>query len=290
MPTVRVVFDTNIFSNQNFESLEKSPLRRLFLRKRVLPVYGHVFVEETLRAYGSEGKREQLVKKWLPFVISTCESICNDFNGIFHEELVCGRGPRTCTLLRKRNYDRFKSNLANVPLDGTWRAWHASQAERDRDDAKRNAQREISKEVRAEVSQWKQAIGYRASKHGVPDLKRYLEAELIPAGRELLPALVRAKASGAIADRWAKNPRFYPYFTTFVRDMLYIAFHAMTRPNASLDLNAQADLNIMSHLLNSEILVTNEQGFMRTAFEDLWKEKGKLLMSGPEFFEYLERL
>ncbi len=58
---VRVVFDTNIFSLDNFESLEKSPLRRLFAIRRVVPIYGHVFIEETLRAYGAAGKRDFLV-------------------------------------------------------------------------------------------------------------------------------------------------------------------------------------------------------------------------------------
>jgi hypothetical protein len=290
MRAIRVVFDTNIFSNKSFDALEQSPLRRLFLQKRVLPVYGHVFVEETLRAYGSEGKREQLINKWLPFVIDTCESICNDFDGIFHEELVCGRGTHARILLRKRDYERFKSSLINIPLDGTWRAWKASHFERERDNEKRNAQRELSKEVRAEVTQWKQENRYRPNTHGIPDLKQYLRKELIPAGREFLSKLVPAKNVGAVADMWARNPWFYPYFTTLVRDMLYISFYAMTRPNAPLDINAQADLNVMSHLLNAEILVTDEQGFMRTAFDDLWKENGKVCMSGTQFMQYLERL
>ena len=70
--------------------------------------------------------------------------------------------------------------------------------------------------------------------------------------------------------------------------MLYMAFYASTKPNSVLDLNAQADLNVMAHLLHGDVLVSNEQGFLRTAFHDLWKPRGKVLMTGPEFLEYLE--
>lgn len=286
MNPVRVVFDSNIFSVDNFDSLEESPLRRLFASRRVFPIYGHVFIEETLRAYGSAGKRDFLVTRWLPFVVATCDRICNDFNSIFHEELVRGRGPHARKFMSRRDYERFKESLLYIPLDGTWHAWHASKAERDVEDGKRTAQREISKEIRAEVVDWKKAIGYQPAKHGLPNFENYVQIEIDHAGRAFISTLIKAKNTREIADRWVRYKHFYPYFTEFVRNMLYMAFYAMTRPNAPIDLNAQADLNVMSHLLHGDVLVSNEQGFLRTAFHDLWKPRGKILMTGPEFLEY----
>lgn len=288
MAPVRVVFDSNIFSVNNFDSLEKSPLRHLFAARRVSPIYGHVFIEETLRAYGSAGKRNQLVTRWLPFVIATCDCICNDFNDIFHEELVCGRGPHARRLMPRRDYERLKERLPHIPLDGTWRAWHASKAERDVEDDKRDAQRKISKEIRAEFVDWKKTIGYQPRKHGLPNFESYVQNEIDHAGRAFISALIKARNLGEVANRWSRNKHFYPYFTEFVRDMLYMAFYAMTKPDAVLDLNAQADLNVMAHLLHGDVLVSNEQGFLRTAFQALWKPRGKVLMTGPQFLEYLE--
>lgn len=287
MIPVRVVFDTNIFDVENFEVLEKSPLPQLFRTHRVTPIYGHVFVEETLRAYGAAGKRDFLVNRWLPFIVSTCDAISNDFDGIFHEELVQGRGPNARHLMARRDYERFKARLPNIPLDGTWRAWHASKAERDVEDGKRAAQRVISKEIRAEVADWKKTVRYQAGKHGNPDFEKYIRTEIDYAGREFVGSLVKAKDTKAISYRWARNKPFYPYFTEFVYDMLYMAYYSMTKPNAPIDLNAQADLNVMAHLLDAEILVSNEKGFLRTAFEELWKPRGKVLMTGPEFLQYL---
>lgn len=290
MNPVRVVFDSNIFDLENFESLEHSPLRRLFAARRVAPVYGHVFVEETLRAYGAAGKRDFLVARWLPFIIATCERICNDFNGIFHEELVRGRGQHARKVMSRKDYERFKERLPRIPLDGTWRAWHASKAERDTEDRKRAAQREISKEIRAEVADWKKVVGYQPNKHGLPDFARYVQREIDHAGRGFISALIKARDPGAIADRWVRQKSDYPYFTEFVRDMLYMAYYAMTKPSAPIDLNAQADLNVMAHLLQADVLVSNEKGFLRTAFEDLWRPRGKVLMTGPVFLEYLSHL
>ncbi|MGH7604691.1 MAG: hypothetical protein ACRENK_11935 [Gemmatimonadaceae bacterium] len=287
--TVRVVFDSNIFDVENFEALEKSLLLTLFRKRRVVPVYGHVFVEETLRAYGAAGKRDFLANRWLPFIVATCDSICNDFNGIFHEELVRGRGPHARRLMARRDYERFKTWMPKIPLDGTWRVWHASKAERDIEDGKRAAQREVSKDIRAEVADWKKAVGYQPNKHGVPDFARYIRTEIDHAGRAFVGSLVQANDKPAIADRWARNKPFYPYFTEFVFDMLYMAYYSMTKPSAPIDLNAQADLNVMAHLLQAEVLVSNEKGFLRTAFEEIWKPRGKVLMTGPEFLQYLSK-
>jgi hypothetical protein len=71
--------------------------------------------------------------------------------------------------------------------------------------------------------------------------------------------------------------------------MLYMTYYAMTKPNAPIDLNAQADLNVMAHLIQGDVLVSNEKGFLRTAFDDLWKPRGKVLMTGPAFLEYLSK-
>lgn len=288
MTPVRVVFDTNIFSLDNFESLEKSILHRLFKMRRVVPIYGHVFIEETLRAYGATGKRDLLVTRWLPFIVATCDRICNDFNGIFHEELVCGRGPYARTLMQPRDYERFKESLPHIALDGTWRAWHESKVERHTEDQKRTSQREISKEIRAEVTACNKAVKYQLKKHALLDFESYFQTAIDHAGRAFISALIEAPNPEAITDRWVRQKANYPYFTEFVRDMLYMSYYAATKPNAPIDLNAQADLNVMAHLIHGDILVSNEKGFLHTAFDDLWKPRGKVLMTGPTFLEYLE--
>lgn len=89
-PALRVIFDTNVFSPDTFEMLEKSPIRKLCASGRLVAIYGHVFLEETLRAYGVTDRREDLVKRWLPFIADTVDRFCEDFVVIWHRELVEG--------------------------------------------------------------------------------------------------------------------------------------------------------------------------------------------------------
>jgi hypothetical protein len=82
----------------------------------------------------------------------------------------------------------------------------------------------------------------------------------------------------------------YPYFKTFVENMIYMGYYAATRPNDKIDLNAQADLDLMTHLLRANALVSNEKGFLRSAFNDIWRSRGKVLFTSQEFADLIKKL
>lgn len=290
MTTLRVVFDTNAFDPHHFDLLAQGPMQKLCHNGRIVPIYGHVFVEETLRAYGTERKREDLVNRWLPFMVATADRICNDFIGIWHAELVQGRGPKTCIFLPRRDYEQFIARLPDIPLDGSWRAWHGTKLDRDIEDGKKAAQKRISVLIRKEVADWRKAMRYDPGKHGTSRLDDFFEREVDNAGREFLPVLVKCKAPYAVVDRWSRAKDQYPYFTTFVTNMLYISHHAMTRVNDGIDRNAQADLDLMTHLLHADVLVSNEAGFLRTAFDDLWRPRGKVIFTSQQFADFIAKL
>jgi hypothetical protein len=287
---LRVVFDTNVFTPGCFELLERGPMIRLCKRGRIVPVYGHVFLEETFRAYGRAQKRGDLINRWLPFIAVTADRFCDDFLNIWHRELVQARGLRTNIYMSPKAQRNVIEGLGRIPLDGTWRAWQASRGVWAVEDQKRTAQREISKDIRKEVSEWRRAVDYTPQKHGTPSYPQYVSREIDHAGREFVQAQVRCHDPLGVASRWSRNKRGFPYFTTFVENMLYIGFCAMTRPNDKIDLNAQADLDLMTHLLRADVLVSNEEGFLRKAFDDLWRPRGKVLFTSEEFARFIERL
>src|SRR4051794_12241514 len=124
---LRVVFDTNAFQPGTFEILQTTNFVDLCRIGRIEPVYGHVFFEETLRAYGVAGKRDDLVNRWLPFIMRTAAGrLCDDFISIWHSELVEGRGRHARIYLPRKIVERIESEIPRIPLDGSWRAWHAS--------------------------------------------------------------------------------------------------------------------------------------------------------------------
>jgi hypothetical protein len=284
---LRVVFDTNAFTPDHFDIIDNSPMRGLCKSGRIVPVYGHVLLEETVRVYGIEGKREQLVKRWLPLIADTVDRFCDDLETIWHRELVQGYGVKTNIWLRKEKQRTLLDECRNLAVDGSWRAWDASKHDRDIDTNKRTAQRNASNAMRREVADWRKAVGYNRRKHGVSRLDKYTRSLLDEVGRESVVALVKCKSPLAVADRWSAAKMQYPYFTTFVLNMLYMAHYAMTRPNDKIDPNAQADLDLMTHLLRADALVSNETGFLCTAFEDLWRPKGKVIFTSKQFAELM---
>lgn len=285
---LKVVFDTNAFSPTSFPLLDKSPMRARCREGRILPIYGHVFLEETFRAYPQEDKRELLVRQWLPFVAETVHRLPNDFLGIFHAELVQGYGPKTNIWLPARKQQKLLAGFPKIPLDGSWKAWDRAQPALGVEAAKRAAQREVSKGVRAEFAAWRKMVNYNPKKHGTSRFANYAVGELEFAGRAWLPDVVKCVRPHAVTDRWAKNMGYYPYFTTYVVNLLYVAHHAATKANAPIDINAQADLNLMTHLLFADVVVSNEQGFFKTAFDELWRPQGKIMWTTEQFCNFLE--
>jgi len=71
--------------------------------------------------------------------------------------------------------------------------------------------------------------------------------------------------------------------------MAYLGYYA-GHVEQAIDKNAQADLNLLSLLLNADIVVSNERRFLRTAFQELWAPHGKTLFTVPEFVEFMKKL
>lgn len=288
---LRVVFDTNVFTPVQFHLLSRSALKDLCKIGRVVPVYGHVFLEEMWRSYGNETKRVHLVEQWIPFLVDTANRFCEDFVTIWHRELVQGHGRKTNIYMRPLRQESLLAALRKVPIDGSWKAWHSAQKQLAEEEAKRAAQREISKEIRKEVAEKLQTVGYSKKQHGGPvPFETFLAREVDLAGCDFIKALIKCYDPEEVASRWLRDKAAYPYFTMFVENMLYIGYYAATRPNDKIDLNAQADLDLITHLLQADALVSNETGFLRNAFDDIWRPRGKVIFTSQEFADFIKRL
>ena len=291
-PALRVVFDTNVFSDAHFETLEKSPIKALCRAGRIQPIYGHVFVEETLRAYGVNTARKALLEQWLPFIVETADRFCEDFETIWHRELVQGHGRKTNIFMSTRTQQRLLKGLRAIPSDGTWHGLVGTQVERRLEDQKRSEQRQISISMRNEVIalRRKKTEGARR-KDEIPILSNSFSEQFIAEeGRAYIEANVPCFKPREVWARWNRAKMDYPYFTTFVINMICMLDHAVNRPNERIDLNAQADLDLMTHLLHADVLVSNETGFLRRAFDQIWRRQGKVLFSSEQFAAHISKM
>lgn len=291
MTRLRVVLDTNTFHGTAFDQLESSPFLRLCRAGRVTPIYSHIFIEESMRAYAIEGKRDDLVNRWLPMVIQSAEAVCDDFVHLWREELVQGKGRKAWPFMRAARYGTFKRGVENIPADGSWRAFKETEEERAIEDQKRGTQRKNFLGMREDIAAWSKANpgAFKAA------MKDFNPAHLPPDEVEgfgwlTIDGSLPCWNPKEVFSRWARSKDNYPFFTQFAKNMVYASRHAMSKHGQKIDLNAQADMDLLTHLLHADVVVSNETGFLKTAFDDLWKPRGKVLMTTPQFVAHLARL
>jgi hypothetical protein len=290
MTMLRVVLDTNVFSQDHFDAIDASPIRELCRRGRVSLIYGDVFLEEMAQAYMSSGVRADLIKRWLPFIAETAHRLGRELPLIWHEEIVQGRGVHASNFMSKREQQNLLNEFATLPMDGSWSAVAETQDARSIAKAKKLAQRKLSLEMREEVMRKlreRQIQPASASAKGQGFSLRNEITQFI--GQEMIKRYVGTRNPIALTSSWIRNPERYPYFTQFAINIAFKEAHFMTQPNAPIDINAQSDLDIMTHLLRADVLVTNEKGFMRSAFDYLWRPQKKVVFTSNEFADLLRK-
>jgi len=281
---MRVVFDSNAFRPETFSKLKNSTLIKRTKAGSVIPMYGPVFLDETVNAFESERKRQLLINDWIPFILATVHRFVDERDEILHRELIQGHGQKTNIYMPRKAHENVVSVLKNVPVTGTWQYWEKSRRDREIAQQKQDRNFDLYRTTRNNVNKKRKETSSNASL--LPStFPQYVNEELLKSGRVLLSYFLKsakAKYPEAILDRWAKSPHDYPYSTIFVSNMLYLAFYT-TKPNDPLDRNADADLHIMLNLLHGDILVSDETRFLKTAFNDMWRPKGKTLLTVEEF-------
>ena len=276
--SVRVVFDTNVFNGSTLDSLDHGPFRALCRSGRIVPIYGHILQEELLRSYTNATKRTMLLENWLPLISATASTLCRCHSEIWHDELVQGHGRHTRIFLSRFESEALLNSAKGLPRDGQMPrlalALQTVEKERLKIDSMRGRLRELR-----EFKGVDELYGTTFS--------TFLNGHLIRSGINMLDRAIDSNYSLAVAERWARSPNSYPFFTQFVISALYLPFHARVHQNDRMDKNALADLELMTHLLHSDILVSNEKGFLRKAFDDLWKQRRRVLMNSDEFAQWL---
>lgn len=87
----------------------------------------------------------------------------------------------------------------------------------------------------------------------------------------------------AKALAWSLDPARFPHFTAFAELFAYGHYDAEQNQNSPLDWNWQSDAEQLCSLVDVDLIVSADQQFMRRAFDELWKPKGKHMLTAEEF-------
>jgi len=285
---MRVIFDRSAFHGARFELLEASPLRRLVANRRVTIFHTPVFLDEIIQSYGSR-RASDIWRKHLEFAARICDGgIFLPKDDIWRSELIDGRGRLPQRLLppeaneQHDSFHGFLGTLLRTADTGDLSSeWEESAAERADVYQKKANQRLLFRGARDEVAR---ALRTRQVKGALKDypFSEYRRSEFNRNGRSLM-SLVDESRCNELADLWEANPEQYPYYTAFVEGFVYSQYYAAIEHNKPLDRNAQADFEQLAYLTWSDIVVSDDEGFFRSAFDVIWRPRGKLLESAANF-------
>lgn len=271
-------------------------MRRLTADNRVVVYHTPIFLDETISQYGSARKNGEW-RRHLKFAIDTCNGgLYLSRAEIWHEELAAGRGrsarylfPSRPTRCYRRSQQGWKDQLLVVAeTDDLSEEWKASAAEREDTNQKKNNQKAIFRTVRQEVAQAirdRRVVGALAQ----PSYSQYRRSEFMRMGR-LLMDLIDDRRAGSLADMWARDSDNFPFYSAFVEGVVYSAFYAAVQHNEPLDRNSQADFEQLAYLTWADMFISDDQRFLRCAFEAIWKPRGKRLLTADEFAALLHAI
>jgi hypothetical protein len=266
----------------------------LYRKGRVAVFHTPVFLNETLSAYGA-GDRAKQWQQHLSFCLVVCSGVLLDRDEIWHNELVAGRGPYARYLYPDRPNKRYESlsQLIEMLKDkaetgDVSKEWAESADLRKEANTKKDNQRAISSEIRQTVAAAVRERRVVGSPKDFP-FSKFRDKELLRTGRELMD-LVNKQRAGELADQWVRNPGRYPFYSAFVEGFLYAGYYAAAEHNEPLDRNAQVDYELLAYLTWADLVVSNDEGFFRRAFETMWKPRGKRLESAESFSDLTRRL
>lgn len=280
-----VIFDRSAFHGERFNLLLSSPLKYLCNRKILKVAHTQIFLEETIRMYGKAEKRDQL-KQQLPFILDICnEGFFHDKEEIWTDELIHGHGLYANLYWVHVDQQHVVETLkANILSSEEWPDWHSSIW--DDMEGKKNRQREIYREVRTEVPERIKEKGHKISLSNL-SFNEYQNSELDFYGRHLIQTHIKSKNNEVLQMKWSENKNNYPFVTAFTKGLVYAGYYAAIEQNKALDRNAQADYEQLMYMVHADVLVSSDEGFLRSAFLELWEPQGKKLFTPEKFVELL---
>jgi hypothetical protein len=291
---MKIIFDRSAFHGEDFDLLKGSRLSRLVRDREVFVFHTMVFLEETLRMIESHG--DELKKQW-PFLQSICnagwfkpllfgqpptlnsvieEELANDEEQVF-EQVVQSHYDENRLLVpscRRRETEATLKKLFETPGPqpelGKWRdEWHQSEQ-------MKKENRELLAELRGRHTAGKGET-----------FAKYSESMADEAAQLLIHKRLALAQADTKLDAWKRDPALFPHFSAYLEASVYCLYDADKNQNSPLDRNWQADAEQLCFLVDVDVIVSSDQRFMKRAFEELWRPRGKRMLNPEEFAETL---
>ncbi|MBN1408294.1 MAG: hypothetical protein JW956_10915 [Calditrichaceae bacterium] len=288
MKILSVTFDRSAFHGDNFDKLVKSKLRVLSKYKRLLVYHTPTFLEETISLYQT---KRSILEKQVHFLFNICNAKWfKRRSELWIDELVSQYPEKKKCYISEMDRKRIEENIQYYLLRDKFdpKALSTVMSEKQNEYKKSLAHKELYIEIRELfASDFAEDRKKGLNQHIYFNI--YLADHFDIMGEHLIKKHLEIITDKSIIyNKWIHNKSDYPYFTKYVEGSIYSLFFPFAEPNMKLDKNAMTDIELISFLKNIDILVSNDQKFMKKAFEQLYHDMGKLYLSTDEFIEYMD--
>lgn len=276
----RILLDRSACSGPKFQKLKG-------VLSSTIPRFGEVLVTpmllaETIGLWHSNPKSSE-AGAHLQFILEIgSRRWLNDPFSIFKMELCAHTLPDRYYLLPESSQRIWEQNIRAVIAGGTTRPGVLEKVnagvQKERERAAKL--RKIGVNIRHEIAQQFKAINPSKKPSDVDAKEAWtsmLRAQLDRFGEGLIVRkhLYQAGRRSVALRTWSNTKDHCPYFTNWVKGLLYVQFYAAFYSNSKIDEHSQADIQHLIYLEHADVLVSEEKAFMRQAFMDLYQESGK---------------
>ncbi|WNC88724.1 hypothetical protein RI103_13530 [Paraburkholderia sp. FT54] len=283
---LRITFDRSALHRERFAQVRESGIVQLVSEGKLAVVHSGIFLTETLELYNRKDRREEL-REQIDFLHEICNGgIFRDSVDIWTDELIRDFALGTPCLTTKEEESRVWQRAMKGIRQASWNHWHATRPMRDQEFVKKAKQRSLYAEIRKVAAEEakRQHLGRALSSYPFEEHRRQAFDFL---GRDVIQGQFVSRRIEEVQDRWCANKALYPYFTSFVEGLLYASYYAAVKQNSAIDDNSQADIDLLTFLNHADVVVSSDTRFFTAAFEELWKPKGRVLVSPENLANFL---
>jgi hypothetical protein len=285
-----IIFDRSAFHGRRFDLLAASPLIDLTKQNRIVVHHSAALLEETISMFEKEENHAEL-RKQLPFILDICNGRWFRGRGeIWELELTRNLGP-TADVFEPDSLRRVaEQNIRDgVFGDKSWEDFKNALPEKEIERQKQTRLHKIQSEMRREIAARRKA-DRRLKRQKPPPAVIFIEKELEHWGQEIISRYVGTSYRALLVRRWAADKHRYPFLTSSLEGQVFADWQALVEHNKRIDRNAHVDVEVLACLNRADAIVSADAGFLKDAFDVLWRPKGKLLYTPEAFVHYMDSL
>jgi len=272
--SIKILIDTNIIDKDKISQLNGDKLNQL-LKKRSLIVYGNpTLLQETFDLW-LEGDKKK-ANDYLEYIISISNGRWfRSLDEITKLELEGHSMGRHYYFMTEKETNNIKERIKDLILVGNilkedeeWlRSEHIKSSDR-KEKLKSSCvgmRNNISKIIKEKRLKYPGAE--KINEMFTPFCNSHIDSF---AENEIMEKMETAYKRQTLFDKWKANKSSYPFFTLWVKAALYIAYHALMKPNASIDPNASEDITHLTFMNTLDVFVSDDTKFQKDGFHQLY--------------------